>query len=97
MGPEKRFENKIKKELRALGVWYVKYFGCDMSTAGVPDLLCCVNGHFVALEIKAEKGRLSEIQKYQIDKIKNAGGVAMAVYPDDFEALIELLKKLKDN
>lgn len=96
-GPEKRFENKIKDELKKRGIWYVKYFANQMTISGVPDLLLCVNGHFVALEIKAEKGKVSDLQKYQIEKIKCSGGIARVIYPDDWDSLLKLLDDLCDN
>lgn len=93
-GPEKRFENKIKNELKKRHIWYVKYFANRMTISGVPDLLCCINGHFVALEIKADNGRPSELQRYQIDKIRESGGVALVVYPKDFNTLISMIDDL---
>lgn len=95
MGPEKLFENKIKNELKRRGIWYVKYFANRNTRAGVPDLLCCANGHFIALEVKADKGRISALQLYQIKEIENAGGIAMTVYPKDYEKLLSLLDSLE--
>jgi len=46
---------------------------------GVPDLLCCVNGKFVAVEIKGSGGKVSSLQKAQMDRITKAGGVAVIV------------------
>jgi len=48
---------------------------------GTPDILACVNGRFVAIEVKA-KGKLStvsKLQQYQIDTINSSGGFAIAV------------------
>lgn len=82
---EKSFENKIKDFLDSIGaVWY-KQFGCSYTKAGTPDLLCCVNGHFVAVEVKADKGRPSPLQLYNINKIRKAGGAVYILYPKDFE------------
>lgn len=82
---EKSFENKIKDFLDSIGaVWY-KQFGCSYTKAGTPDLLCCVNGRFVAVEVKAEKGRPSPLQLYNINKIRKAGGAVYLLYPKDFE------------
>ena len=47
-----------------------------MSTPGVPDLICCFKGRLVGIEIKAEKGIVSEYQKEFIDNINRAGGLA---------------------
>jgi penicillin-binding protein-related factor A (putative recombinase) len=43
---------------------------------GVSDILCCYRGHFVAIEVKSEKGRLSESQIEFISKINAHGGFA---------------------
>ena len=59
---EKVFENKIKKLLKEKQAYYVKFFGCGITTAGTPDILACVNGHFIGIECKADNGRLSEMQ-----------------------------------
>ena len=91
---EKRFEMKIRKELEKYNAWVLKTWGNGIQRAGIPDLIVCLNGHFVGIEVKAEKGKPSELQKYNIKKIKEAGGIAMIVYPDDFEDLKKLLERL---
>ena len=52
---EKVFENKIKKILKEKQAYYVKFFGCGITTAGTPDILACVNGYFIGIECKADK------------------------------------------
>lgn len=83
--------------MKSKNCWYVKYWGGGTFTkAGIPDLLVCCNGYFLGIEIKAKNGRLSEIQKYEIEKIRKSGGISFALYPkdfDDFKFLIEELKK----
>ena len=94
MAQEKNFENKIKKFLESKGCYFVKHFGCAFTKAGVPDLLCCVNGHFLAIEVKAETGTTSYLQDHNIAKIKEAGGVAVVVKPSDFNDLKKLIEDL---
>ncbi len=94
---EKAFENKIKSYLKENNCYFVKYWGGGYFTeAGIPDLLVCCNGYFLALEIKAKNGIVSDLQKYNIEQIKKAGGIAMAVYPKDFDDLKELIRRLND-
>ena len=76
MAAEKRFEQKIKNFLKSQNCYYVKYFGCGFSRAGVPDILACVNGYFLAIEVKAERGRVSELQRINIERINICGEVA---------------------
>lgn len=96
MAAEKQFENKIKKYLAEQGTWYVKYFANGFTKSGIPDILACCNGHFLAIEVKAENGKPSELQLHHIEKIKQAGGHAVIVKPSQFEELKELIKELKN-
>ena len=100
MAKEKQFETKIKKYLSDNGIFYVKFFANSMTKKGIPDVLACVNGYFVAIEVKAQNGRPSELQLYQCRKIWDAGGFAFILYPsgfDRFKAFIEDLKIDKFN
>lgn len=94
MAEEKLYENKIKAYLKSKGAYFVKYFGCAYTQAGVPDILCCYKGKFIAIEVKAEKGRVSELQKYNIEQIQKAGGVAFVSRPSDFEEFKKILDKM---
>ena len=93
---EKAFENKIKAYLEQQGAWHVKYIANGYTRSGIPDLICCVNGKFLAIEVKAEHGRVSELQKYQIEQIKKSGGQALIVYPKDFEEFKKIVEELKN-
>lgn len=85
MAAEKNFENRVKAYLKSKGVWYIKYWGgARFTKSGIPDLLACVNGKFVAIELKAPNGKPSELQLYTIEQIKKAGGKAFVLYPKDF-------------
>lgn len=68
-----------------------------MQRSGIPDLLCCVNGYFVAIEVKASKGKASELQLWNIQKIKEAGGIALVLYPKYFEDFKKLILSLKED
>ena len=92
---EKPFENKIKQWLKESDCWFVKYWGGGTFTrAGVPDLICCIAGHFVAIEVKGDKGKPSELQKANIRKIKKSGGIGLIAYPNDWENIKAYLTAL---
>lgn len=97
MAEEKLFENKVKTFLKSQNAWILKTWGGGFQRSGIPDLLCCVNGKFVAIEVKASKGKASELQLYNIKKIKESGGVAIVLYPKDFEDFKEMILKLKED
>lgn len=97
-GPEKLFENKVKKFLSEQGCWYLKYWaGSQFTKSGIPDLLICCNGRFIAVEVKAENGVVAELQKWNIKNIQKAGGIAMVLYPSQFEDFKKLILEVKKN
>lgn len=96
MAAEKNFENKVKKYLKDHECWFLKYWGGAAYTkSGIPDILACCNGKFLGIEVKAKNGKPSELQLYNLKKIDEAGGLAILLYPDDFETfktMIELIQ-----
>jgi len=93
---EKQFENKVKRFLESEGCWYVKYWGGAVFTkVGIPDLLICCSGRFVAVELKSDTGRVTELQLVQIDRIREAGGMAYVLRPNKFEEFKILIRQLK--
>ncbi len=108
MAEEKLFEGRIKKFLHSVGIypagyptdrmgagmvgWYTKIWGGGFQKAGIPDLICCVNGFTLAVEIKASNGRPSELQKLNISRINKSGGIGVFLYPEGFEQFKELVK-----
>lgn len=94
MGPEKIFENKIKQWLTDHGCYHVKFFANRMTKVGVPDILASVNGYFIGIETKASNGKPSELQFYNVRKIRESGGFAYIVYPSGWEELEKILDGL---
>ena len=93
---EKTYEAKIKKYLKENGCWYARIFANGYTRVGVPDILACVNGQFVAIEVKGDGGRISVLQEHSLEEIKKSGGVAIVSYPSDFETFQNLIKSLKN-
>lgn len=94
MAEEKTFENKIKRWLSAHDCYYVKFFANSFTKVGIPDILASVNGYFVGIEVKASKGKPSELQLFNIKKIRESGGFAWVVYPSGWDSLQEILEDL---
>nr|DAN47242.1 MAG TPA: Nuclease [Caudoviricetes sp.] len=91
---EKKVENKIKKWLKDRNYWFFKVHGSIFQPAGIPDVLACINGKFVAIEVKRTKGgTVSPLQKAQIAKIKENGGIAGVA--SSMEGFLEILKEGK--
>ena len=85
MASEKIFENKIKSYLKSIGAYFIKTHGDRFSRIGTPDIIACINGKFVAVEVKGEKGKPSDLQLYHIEQIRKAGGYGIILYPKDIK------------
>jgi len=60
----------------ACGCFCYKHWGGPMGRKGVADIIGCLpNGRFLAVEVKAEKGRVSEHQEQFIKDVNRAGGL----------------------
>ena len=95
IGPEKAYENEIKEELKKRGAWFVKYWAGAMYTrSGVPDLLVCYKGQFIAIEVKGDQGTISDLQREEMAKIEAAGGIGRFSRPYNKNALWALFDAL---
>lgn len=74
---EKTYERRIRSYIAERGGWSVKYFANAYTPRGVPDILACVGGRFLAIEVKAEDGRATELQVRTVNEILRSGGLAV--------------------
>jgi len=96
--PESKVKAKIKKILKDNSVYFAMPIGTGYGSSGVPDFLCCVNGHFLAIEAKAGKGTTTALQDKNIREIKESGGMAVVIAEEQLELgyleqLIQLMKQ----
>ncbi len=88
---EKTITNQILKYLKSLPECFAfKEHGGLYGTAGIPDIIVCYKGKFVAFEVKNENGKLSKLQEITFAKIRNAKGMAFKV--TSLEEVKEILK-----
>ena len=67
-----------------------KEHGGMYGTAGIPDIIACIDGHFFGLEVKTDKGKPTKLQESVIRKILAAGGTALVVRSvDEVRAAID--------
>lgn len=91
---ESSLKVKVQRDLKALKYcWFVKVQ--QVGIRGTPDILACVNGRFVALELKrGEKARVDELQTYTLKSISAARGNAWIVTPESWSEQFKLLKAI---
>ena len=86
-------EQKIQKRILAFldeaGAYPVKTITANR--AGVPDILACIGGKFVGIEVKRPKKEATPLQEYHLRRIQEAGGGAFVAHGVDEvrERLIE--------
>lgn len=91
--PESRLKQDVLHALKQLNrVWVVKIQ--QVAIRGTPDLLLCVNGTFVAIELKSRTGKLDQLQKYNLGQIRKAGGVSLVLDPDNFDECLDIIEAI---
>lgn len=89
---EKQIVTAILRYLKTVPCCFAwKEHGGIYGTAGIPDIIACIRGMFVAFEVKTDSGRLTKLQEATIQKIKDAKGKAYKV------TSVEEVKKILDN
>jgi len=77
---EKDIVTAIMRYLKTVPMCFAwKEHGGMYGTAGLPDIICCYCGRFVAFEVKTTSGKLTKLQEITIKKIKAAKGEACKV------------------
>jgi VRR-NUC domain len=95
MQPERRLVQKIQAYLEEQGARPFKIHGDDSyQEAGIPDLLVCLRGRFVGLEVKLPGNSPSPLQEKVLREIKRSGGIAEVVTSvDQVRTLIAKMEK----
>ena len=68
---EAQYQKKLIDRHEKEGWTVIKLIMCNK--AGLPDLICMKPDEVKFIEVKGPKGRLSEIQKYRIEELKEKG------------------------
>lgn len=68
---EQAIQAKIIKRLEKDGYYVIKLIKTNKN--GIPDLLAIKKNECFFIEVKTEKGKLSEVQKFRIDELKELG------------------------
>jgi VRR-NUC domain len=91
-GEERKLKGYVVNFLNSRGAWI---FHQSMSKKtggrpGVPDILCCYRGRFIAIELKVRGSKLSPEQEREAERLRNSGGVFVVVRR--LEDLVEALR-----
>lgn len=91
--PETIFKERALADLRALPKTWAEKIQ-QVAIHGTPDILACIGGDFVAIELKKdEKGKPSAIQQYELERITRAQGRAFVASPETWDKLLLKLRR----
>jgi len=82
--PEGKVKKKVTDLLKELGVYYFYPVTGGYGPSGVPDIIICADGKFIAVECKAGSSTPTALQEAAMHKIRCAGGKTFVVNEDSF-------------
>lgn len=89
---EKEIVDSIREYLQTIPkLFFWKEHGGQFGTAGIPDLIVCYKGKFIAFEVKRPGGKPTLLQKITLNKIEKAKGIAKLV------TSVEQVKEIIEN
>lgn len=92
--PEKIVKDKVVSILKAEGVYYFFPATHGFGRSGVPDIVACVAGYFLAIECKAGTNKLTALQANEIEAIRRANGVAVVANEENWDMVRPLVQEL---
>lgn len=90
--PEKKVKDRLRKQLDEMGIYHFMPPANGFGRAGIPDIVGCYAGRFVAFECKAGKGKTTALQEREIARIQAAKGLAFVINEDNVDQIKELLQ-----
>lgn len=94
--PEGLVKKKVKRILDELGIYHFSPAMNGFGRSGIPDIVCCVQGHFVGIECKAGSNRPTALQLRELRAIAAAGGTTFVINEDLVEDLWRALILIRD-
>jgi Holliday junction resolvase len=90
--PEAKVKAKVVAQLKALGVYYFYPVTGGYGSSGVPDIVGCYRGRFIAIECKAGNNTPTPLQQKNIDDITKHGGVVWVVNENNVNEVTDILR-----
>lgn len=91
MTPEAKVKKKVRELLDDLGAYYFFPPANGYGRAGIPDIVGCILGRFVAIECKAGKNTTTALQERELSRIEESGGFTFVANEHNLDELKEAL------
>ena len=93
MAKEQDIQTAIMNYISSIGGLPVKFNNMGIyAKAGVSDILACIKGRFVAIEVKRPGKKPSDLQERFLDAVNTIGGFAF--WADSLQEVKDKLKEL---
>jgi Holliday junction resolvase len=79
--PEGKVKDQVREVLDSLGAYYFFPPANGYGRAGIPDVVACYKGHFIAIECKVANKEPTELQKRELSRITKCGGTSFVANP----------------
>jgi len=89
--PEAKVKKKVKYYLTTRGIYFTMPFTAGYGANGVPDILVCFQGKFIAIECKTGGNKPTALQAEHMKRIQRGGGTAVVIDENSADALLEAL------
>ena len=90
-------KKRVKDVLKATpNCWWFMPPANGFGRSGIPDIICCVNGRFFAIECKAGKGMTTALQNRELQHIEDAGGMSLIAREDSLQDIRDIIQQLRE-
>lgn len=91
---ESKLQQKCTKYLKERGIYHVNVHGGGWGAKGVPDIIACIDGEFVAFELKVGKNKMKPDQVIHKRRIERSNGKHYVPYTfDEFKQAVDEIEK----
>ena len=90
--PEKYYVSKLQSALKALGAKVIKHHGSVYASAGEPDLIACLEGRTIVIEVKREGEDATPLQRKRLAEWEAAGAKAFISVGEGWRDVIEAIE-----
>ena len=94
--PEVKVKHAVRTILDEHGVYYFCPPANGYGRQGIPDIICCLDGHFIAIECKAGKNTTTPLQEKNLAEIAQARGYALVINEESIHVLEMILNEIRN-
>lgn len=92
--PEAKVKRKVADILKEYDAYYFFPPANGFGRTGIPDIIACYRGQFIAIECKAGKNITTALQRRELRAIEDAGGYALEINESNINQVIAVLEQI---